>query len=73
MREYGILAEPIGFLAILDLHMELTYNAHGGLRVSGYISDEEEERNLELLSKTVWETIKDILRNCDRVFFADGK
>lgn len=60
MREYGILAEPIGFLAILNLHMELVYNSHGSLRVSGYISDEEEERNLELLSKPVWETIKEV-------------
>lgn len=43
MRDYNIQTEPVAFLDILELRREEEVNRHGGVVISGHITDEQEE------------------------------
>lgn len=58
MREYNIVTSPISFLAILEMRKEEEINRHGIMTVTGYISDDSEEKYLRLLTGEVWEKIE---------------
>ena len=58
MREYNIVTSPISFLAILEMRKEEEINRHGKMTVTGYISDDSEEKYLRLLTGEVWEKIE---------------
>lgn len=58
MREYNVRTSPVEFLDILELQMDEEVNCHGKLIISGYITDEQEEEYLGLLTGDVWEQIQ---------------
>lgn len=58
MREYNIRTSPLEFLNILELQIEEEVNCHGKGIISGYISDEQEEEYLGMLTGEVWEQIR---------------
>lgn len=58
MREYSIRTSPLEFLNILELQIEEEVNCHGKMVISGYISDEQEEEYLGMLTGEVWEQVR---------------
>lgn len=62
MREYNIRTSPLEFLNILELQIEEEVNCHGKMVISGYITDEQEEAYLGMLTGEVWEQIRMIGR-----------
>lgn len=54
MREYWIETNPINFLAIIELRIELEVNEHGTAYIKGYISDENEEEYRSTLMNDTW-------------------
>ena len=58
MRDYNIQTEPVAFLDILELRREEEVNRHGGVVISGHITDEQEEEYTGLLTGDVWEVIR---------------
>lgn len=57
MKEYWIETEPLQFLAIYDMQINVGINRHGIAHVSGFIADEWEERYISLLMQEIWITI----------------
>ena len=53
MREYNIRTGPLEFLNILELQIEEEVNCHGKMVISGYITDEQEEAYLGMLTGEV--------------------
>lgn len=58
MKEYNIRTSPVAFLDILELRVDEEINQHGTLIISGYISDEDEEKYLGILTDDVWEKVQ---------------
>lgn len=58
MREYNIRTSPVEFLDILELQMDEEVNCHGRMRISGHITDEQEEEYLGILTDNFWEQVQ---------------
>ena len=70
MREYNIKTGPVTFLDIMELRIEEEVNRHGRAVLSGYITDEQEEEYLGLLTGNVWESVQAVGKNGEtRILF----
>ena len=58
MKEYWIETEPVEFIAITRLDMNVEPGSHGRAVMEGYIEDEKEEEYLNLLQSKTWMTIR---------------
>lgn len=57
MKEYRIETEPLQFLAIYDMRINMGTNRHGTAKISGYIADEWEEKYMAMLMQEIWISI----------------